>query len=90
MKVYSVHTDEYTYFATKGEAVAFARAFAKTGSTAEHHWGKTINVNEVTLVKLTKDVIVRLINVAGGYVENDRVVRQFPNPAYDAEREVDD
>jgi len=87
MKVYSVFTDEWTYFATKGEAVAFARAFTKKPDVCDHHWGKTINVSEVTLLKLTKDVIVRLINMSGGYVEAERVVRQFPNPAYDPERD---
>jgi len=88
MKVYSVQTDETTYFATKGEAVTFARDLAK-GNNCEHHWGKTIDVTEVTLVPVTKAVIVRLINVSGGYVEGERVVKQFKNRAYDPERDAE-
>jgi hypothetical protein len=77
MKVYAVDCKDgepRLYFATKGEAIKQARA--SRGSAPA---GDAIEVEEVTLVPMTKAAIVRLINVAGGYVDDSRIVATFPS-----------
>jgi hypothetical protein len=77
VKVYAVDCKDgepRLYFATKREAVHQARA--SRGSAPA---GDAVEVEEVTLVPITKAVIVRLINMAGGYVEDSRIVATFPS-----------
>lgn len=76
MKVYSVNASDGeapTCYATKREAVAEARRLAREVTPP----GESCDVEELTLVPLTKATIVRLINVSGGYVDGSRVVATF-------------
>ena len=71
MKIYSVSTDDGDApiaFGTKREAMQLARACREQGVTVE----------ELTLIKIDKAAIVRLVNVAGGYVEESRVLVTWP------------
>jgi len=77
MKVYAVDArdgEPAIYFATKTEAVRHARACRDTPPA-----GETVDVEEVDLVPMTKAAIVRLLNIAGGYVEDSRIVARFPS-----------
>jgi hypothetical protein len=74
MKVYNVTThdgESPIAFATKREAMAHARACRKS---------TTVTVEQLTLIPLDKAAIVRLINCAGGYVEDSTVITTFVHP----------
>lgn len=58
------------YFATKRDAMREARRAAAEYAPA----GENVEVEEVTLVKLDKAAIVRLVNGEGGFVEDSRVI----------------
>jgi len=76
MKVYGVDCkdgDPSVYFATKREAVKYARDMARDHAPA----GEIVEVEEVTLVPITKALILDLINLNGGYVDSARIVATF-------------
>jgi hypothetical protein len=77
MTVYSVDAgdgDPRLYFATQREALHYAHSV-----TAPE--GFAVLVEKVVLVPLTKAVIVRLLNVAGGYVDSAHEIAHFPTPS---------
>jgi hypothetical protein len=77
MRVYSVDAgdgDPRLYFATKREALRYAHSV-----TAPE--GYAVLVEQVTLVPMTKAMIVRLLNVSGGYVDSAREIAHFPTPS---------
>jgi len=81
MMVYRVDPqdgDRALYFATKREAVAFARKATRDIDGEIYRDANTIDVERVALIHLTKTAIVRLLNVDGGYEANATVVAQFP------------
>lgn len=74
MTVYSVDAgngDAPSYFATKREAMTFARK-----CTPED--GYPVVVECLTLIPINKAAIVQLLNASGGYVDAARVIAQFP------------
>jgi hypothetical protein len=78
MKVYEVNANDGESpiaYATKTEALKEACVAAKEYCPA----GEVVEVNEVTLCKLDKATIVRIINGGGRYVEASRVVASFPS-----------
>ena len=77
MKVWAVDTHDGTplVFATKGEALAEARRAARED---EPETDEDIAVEEWQLVPITKAVIVRLLNVSGGYLQEHTVIATFP------------
>jgi hypothetical protein len=77
VKIYSVRCDDGDApisFATKKEAVAQARKMRGSAPA-----GSNVEVEELTLVKITKHVIVDLVNCQGGYVEDSRIVLSLPS-----------
>jgi len=64
-----------TTYATKRAAVAEARRAAREFAPE----GEIVEVDEITIDKITKALIVRLINNDGGYVVDRRTV--FTTPA---------
>jgi hypothetical protein len=78
MKVYSVDASDGEAgltFATKGKAYKHAREMAREVCPP----GEFVTVEELTLVPLTKDTIVRLINSEGAYVAESRTLVKLPS-----------
>ena len=78
MKLYEVNTGDgepSLAYATKREALAAARVAARECAPA---W-ETVTVDEITLNRFTKALIVRLGNVAGGYVVERRRIFSTPS-----------
>ncbi len=78
MKLYEVIAKDgepsITY-ATKRAAIAEARRAAREYAPV----GETVEVDEITIDKITKSLIVRLINNDGGYVVERRTVFTTPS-----------
>lgn len=77
MKFYAVDAKDGNapiYYTTKRAALTAARQAARD---ADVLLGETVDVEEVTLVPITKAVVLRLINIEGGYVDSSRVVATF-------------
>lgn len=84
MKVHAVrasNTSSLTHYATLTEAVDEAQAMAGDDRI-------DVDVEEVTLVKMNRDAIVRLLNMTGGYVESSRIVASFDPRGEPIEREA--
>jgi len=77
MKVWAVDTHDSTplVFATKGAALKEARRAAREDEPSSGD--EDVEVEEWTLVPLTKETIVRLLNVSGGYLQDHRVIATF-------------
>ncbi len=78
MKVYNVNANDgqsTIYFATKSAAMKEARRAAREYTPAGEH----VEVEEVTLVPVTKAVVVRLINGEGAYVDAAQVIARIPS-----------
>ena len=78
MTIYGVAVGDESsiYFATQREAFGHARTETKHHALTEPD-NATAIVERVQLVPLTKAVIVRLVNVSGGYVDSTEVIARF-------------
>jgi hypothetical protein len=78
VKVFAVDTHDGAplVFATKTAALKEARRAAREDVLRDVD--EAVAVEEWSLVPLTKEVIVRLLNVSGGYLTDHRVVATFP------------
>ena len=77
MKLYSVNAGDgepSIAYATKGEAMKQARVAQREVCFEGHN----VEVEEMALVPITKAMIVRLVNVSGGYVDSTRIVATLP------------
>jgi hypothetical protein len=78
MIVYAVDCQDgepRVYFATKRAALASARELAHEVTPP----GEVCTVERVELVPMTKEAIVRLLNVEGRYEDTSTVVANFPS-----------
>ena len=78
MKLYEVNAGDgepSLAYATKREALVEARRAAREYSPE----GEVVSVDEITLDTITKALVVRLVNNAGGYVVERRTVFSIPS-----------
>jgi len=66
-EVSAANGEPSTTYATKRDAIAAARTLATDSSVV-------VTVDQITLGPLTKALVVRLVNVEGGYVDSRRTV----------------
>lgn len=79
MKLYGVRigSEPAIYVGTKAEAIKLARDGSR--NVPDDVLDAAAEVEEVNTVPLTKDVILGLVNYAGGWVDTARVIARFDN-----------
>lgn len=78
MKVYGVRVgdDSTMYFGTKREAMRHARAEASSVPESITDIAAA-EVEEVTMAPITKALIVKLVNVAGEWADDSRIIARI-------------